>query len=101
MACVAASILKSVDESQKETAASLNQAFTDLDALMAKAADMVHLAETLATKVSSNTNKSADEVAAFQQYTMSLGIANPVTKWVSIDANVVKCYLLTMQRHGG
>ena len=87
--------MKAVDTSQKETTESLQNAFQDLDALMAKAAEMVALAESITVKLSnSNSNSSGsgnkeapaagdpvdDEQIQFQQITLSLGISNPVTR---------------------
>ncbi|CAH1766543.1 12717_t:CDS:2 [Entrophospora sp. SA101] len=66
---------------QEET---LNQAFKDLDGLMAKAAEMVTLAETISNRLNKESQdseeSSADETLNFRTYMLELGIPNPVTK---------------------
>ncbi|KAI8824178.1 EAP30/Vps36 family-domain-containing protein [Fimicolochytrium jonesii] len=77
------SIIRSVEQSNQRTGDTLGEAFTDLDALMAKAADMVRLAEDISTKLAQTSTPSGDEsseMVAFRSYLIDLGISSPVTK---------------------
>ncbi|KAJ3019088.1 Vacuolar protein-sorting-associated protein 36 [Thoreauomyces humboldtii] len=78
-----ASIMRSVEQSNQRVGTSVSEAFNDLDALMAKAADMVKLAESISIKVAQSTSPGGDEsseMVAFRSYLIDLGIASPVTK---------------------
>ncbi|KAJ3217173.1 Vacuolar protein-sorting-associated protein 36 [Dinochytrium kinnereticum] len=80
--------MKVVDEEKKQTDATLNEAFRDLDSLMAKASQMVKLAESISSKMAPSASSSmdsqlggsSDQVAAFRSYLVELGISSPVTK---------------------
>ena len=66
-------------ERVEETNRTLDEAFSDLSALMSKARELVVLAERLAE--SSGTNKA--ENSELQRLVMSLGITSPVTRATS------------------
>lgn len=57
----------------------LNEAFQDLDSLMEKAKEMVHLAEKFSEKMKSKQKESAED-AEFKDWLITMGIASPVTK---------------------
>ncbi|CAG8497742.1 1377_t:CDS:2 [Paraglomus brasilianum] len=76
-------IMKNVAQNQEEQKETLDQAFKDLDALMAKASDMVKLAQSIKMKLnkdSSESEVSADDDSTFSTYLLELGMSNPVTK---------------------
>ncbi|KAJ3102030.1 Vacuolar protein-sorting-associated protein 36 [Phlyctochytrium planicorne] len=89
-------IMKSVDRESKQRDATLSEAFQDLDSLMAKASDMVKLAESITSKMpapgagaASSDEKNADpQIAAFRKYLVELGINNPVTREATGDLYV-------------
>jgi len=68
-------LIKTQEDKHKEIGSTLNQAFTDLKALMANAADMVALAERL----NSNHNPSEDNDVRDIMIEMGM-VASPVTK---------------------
>ena len=74
-------VLRSVDETQRETDAALSEAFRDLDALMIKASEMVRIAERITAK----TVKDAPESDAqhLKSYLLSLGVQSPVSRFWS------------------
>ncbi|CAO3590678.1 unnamed protein product [Absidia cylindrospora] len=71
-------IQQRIEKLSTENADSLTDAFQDLDRLMAKANDMVKLAETISGKM----NKSANDqdLSTLRGYMINLGISNPVTR---------------------
>ncbi|CAG8600169.1 9919_t:CDS:10 [Dentiscutata erythropus] len=75
-------IIRNAEQSQKEQKETLNQAFKDLDGLMAKTSEMVKLAESIRNKLSKelDSETSTDETSDFRTYLIELGIPNPVTK---------------------
>lgn len=70
-------IIRGVDRKKRETDASLSEAFSDLDALMSKAKDMVALSKRLNAAQASLSDKDASK---FNQYMLNMGIASPVTR---------------------
>ncbi|CAG8432827.1 11507_t:CDS:10 [Diversispora eburnea] len=68
------------EQSQKEQDETLNQAFKDLDGLMANVTEVVRLAESIKNKISKDPEFLADETSDFRTYLVELGIQNPVTK---------------------
>ncbi|KAJ2867573.1 Vacuolar protein-sorting-associated protein 36 [Coemansia aciculifera] len=70
-------ILSAAHESERVRDATLQSAFADLDALTAKAKEIVDMAEHLATQL--HGGKHAPE-HAFRQYLLDLGIDSPVTR---------------------
>ncbi|KAJ3106992.1 Vacuolar protein-sorting-associated protein 36 [Phlyctochytrium bullatum] len=75
-------IMKSVDDEKKTTDTTLSTAFKDLESLMAKASQMVKLAETISTKMAATSGAAAsgtDDLATFRTYLVDLGISSPVT----------------------
>ncbi|ORY04710.1 Vps36-domain-containing protein [Basidiobolus meristosporus CBS 931.73] len=76
-------IMRNVDLNTKETDEALNQAFSDLDVLIQKAADMVKIAESITVKLSKEDpgdETSSAATANFKTYLLNLGISSPVTK---------------------
>ena len=63
-------------ERAEETRRTMDEAFSDLESLMAKASDMVALAERLAT----STEKKSGTESELQRLVLSLGIKSPVTR---------------------
>ena len=59
----------------------MTDAFQDLDRLMAKATEMVKLAESISNKVSKDTANNEDsEMSTLRTHLLNLGIVSPVTK---------------------
>lgn len=74
-------IEKSMQEKQKQTDASLNVAFQDLNKLMGMAKEMVNLSKAISLKIRERQSEaSEDETLKFKSLLMSLGIDDPVTK---------------------
>ncbi|CAG8614898.1 2886_t:CDS:10, partial [Acaulospora morrowiae] len=76
-------ILNKAEQNKKEQEETLTQAFKDLDGLMAKAAEVVKLVESINNRVNkepTDSESSIDETNAFRTYLLELGIPNPVTK---------------------
>ncbi|KAI8910723.1 EAP30/Vps36 family-domain-containing protein [Powellomyces hirtus] len=108
-----ASIMRSVEQSNQQMGSSVDEAFSDLNALMAKAADMVKLAESISSKIAQSTALAADdddssEMAAFRSYLIDLGISNPVTKKSTGDLytqeltrQLAEFLARALPRHGG
>ncbi|TPX70015.1 hypothetical protein SpCBS45565_g02068 [Spizellomyces sp. 'palustris'] len=83
-----ASIMRSVEQSNQLMGHSLDEAFSDLNALMAKAADMVKLAESISTKLAQGAAAGGDDssaMATFRSYLVDLGIHSPVTREAAGD----------------
>ncbi|KAJ3172293.1 Vacuolar protein-sorting-associated protein 36 [Geranomyces variabilis] len=79
------SIMRNVEQFNARVTTTVDEAFSDLDALMDKAADMVKLAESISNKLAqtSATHAGADdslEMATFRSYLIELGVDSPVTK---------------------
>ncbi|KAI8589289.1 EAP30/Vps36 family-domain-containing protein [Geranomyces variabilis] len=79
------SIMRNVEQINARVTTTVDEAFSDLDALMDKAAEMVKLAESISNKLAqtSATNAGADdssEMATFRSYLIELGVDSPVTK---------------------
>ncbi|KAJ2798194.1 Vacuolar protein-sorting-associated protein 36, partial [Coemansia furcata] len=70
-------IMSAAHESERARDATLQSAFADLDALTAKAKEIVGMAEHLATQL--HGGKHTPE-HAFRQYLLDLGIDSPVTR---------------------
>ncbi|KAG2176999.1 hypothetical protein INT43_007653 [Umbelopsis isabellina] len=74
-------IQERIERTQLDAAESLTDAFKDLDGLMAKAAEMVRLAEAITTKINKEPQGSSEtDTITLNTYLMELGIPNPVTK---------------------
>ncbi|KAK3809555.1 MAG: EAP30/Vps36 family-domain-containing protein [Benniella sp.] len=73
-------IMRSVETNQKATDDTLSQAFRDLQGLMDKAAEMVHLAESISNRVAKSDTMNNEETATFKTYLLSMGISAPVTR---------------------
>ncbi|XP_057666501.1 vacuolar protein-sorting-associated protein 36 [Diorhabda carinulata] len=74
-------IERSIQAKQKETDASINMAFQDLNKLMAMAKDMVNISRTISTKIKEKQGDiTEDETVRFKSYLLSLGIDDPVTR---------------------
>ncbi|KAI8619414.1 EAP30/Vps36 family-domain-containing protein [Chytriomyces sp. MP71] len=85
-------IIKKADQTNQVYDKTLSTAFHDLDALMSKASDMVKLAESISSRLSSGAaggaHSSLDdpELIAFRSFLVDLGIPSPVTKEMTGDA---------------
>ncbi|KAJ2957697.1 hypothetical protein NQZ79_g6651 [Umbelopsis isabellina] len=74
-------IQERIERTQLDAAETLTDAFKDLDGLMAKAAEMVRLAEAITTKINKEPQGSSEtDTITLNTYLMELGIPNPVTK---------------------
>ncbi|KAJ1554042.1 Vacuolar protein-sorting-associated protein 36 [Cladochytrium tenue] len=107
-----AGIVRNAESNTKATDDSLAESFKDLDALMAKAAEMVKLAESINSKLATSgisaTSNDAPELVAFRSYLVELGIPSPVTKETAGDlytqelAKELAEFLdKALRRHGG
>ncbi|KAH8548261.1 EAP30/Vps36 family-domain-containing protein [Umbelopsis sp. PMI_123] len=76
-------IQERIEKTRLDAAETLTDAFKDLDGLMAKAAEMVKLAESITTKINKEpqgSGTSENDTLALNTYLMELGISNPVTR---------------------
>ncbi|KAF2074056.1 hypothetical protein CYY_004625 [Polysphondylium violaceum] len=76
-------ILKQMNKKTQETDKLLNEAFTDLSALMDKAKDMVTLSQKLKLtleKKDQEKSSSTSEEEEFRTFLLEMGIESPVTK---------------------
>lgn len=62
-----------------EAQESMDEAFQDLDKLMAKATEMVSLAESISTKMNKESNNN-DDLSTLRTTLLNLGISDPVTR---------------------
>jgi len=76
--------LQSVEESKKKTSETLEVAFSDLSALMGKAADLVSIAEKLTKRLETEGND--EENTQMRSYLIELGISSPVTRFFFLSA---------------
>lgn len=76
-----AGLIRNIEQNDMKARKALNEAFQDLDSLMEKAKEMVHLAEKFSEKMKSKQKESAED-AEFKDWLITMGIASPVTKWV-------------------
>lgn len=72
------SIQQRIEQLSTETTVTMTDAFQDLDRLMAKANEMVTLAETISTKMNKDPNDQ--DLSTLRGYMINLGISNPVTR---------------------
>lgn len=72
------SIQQRIEKLSTETTVTMTDAFQDLDRLMAKANEMVTLAETISTKMNKDPNDQ--DLSTLRGYMINLGISNPVTR---------------------
>ncbi|KAJ3417113.1 Vacuolar protein-sorting-associated protein 36 [Chytridiales sp. JEL 0842] len=105
-------IVRKVDESNKAKDDTINQAFKDLDALIANAAELVKLAESMSSKMTqsgfSTTDDESPELATFRSYMVDLGISSPVTKestgtlfFNELSKELAAFLSKALDRHGG
>jgi len=74
-------IIRTVDAKSKETDQTLQQAFTDLTALMEKAKDLVGIAEKLSQQQNKDSSEEGNqEDSELRSMLISIGISSPVTK---------------------
>ncbi|GAA5804036.1 hypothetical protein HPULCUR_009522 [Helicostylum pulchrum] len=69
-----------IQKSTLEATETMTDAFQDLDRLMAKATEMVKLAESISSKVSKDTSNDDSELSTLRTQLLNLGIASPVTR---------------------
>jgi len=74
--------MQSAEESKKKTSETLELAFSDLSALMGKAADLVAIAEKLTKKLEKEGNE--EENSQMRSYLIELGISSPVTRFAEL-----------------
>jgi ESCRT-II complex subunit VPS36 len=75
-------IIRNTDAKAKETDQALQQAFSDLTALMDKAKDLVVIAEKLSQQqAKEKTPDSQEEDSELKSMLVSIGISSPVTKY--------------------
>ncbi|KAJ3146822.1 hypothetical protein HDU86_008380 [Geranomyces michiganensis] len=82
--------MRNVEQNNARITTTVDEAFSDLDALMDKAAEMVKLAESISSKLAQTASTSAaaslgadddsSEMATFRSYLIELGVDSPVTK---------------------
>ena len=75
--------MQSVEESKKKTSETLDVAFSDLNALMGKAAELVFIAEKLTKKLAAEGNDEDNK--QMRSYLIDLGISSPVTRFPSFS----------------
>lgn len=75
-----AAIEDRIQKSTLEATETMTDAFQDLDRLMAKATEMVKLAESISSKVSKETINDDGELSALRTQLLNLGISSPVTR---------------------
>ncbi|KAI8136680.1 EAP30/Vps36 family-domain-containing protein [Fennellomyces sp. T-0311] len=68
-----------IEKNTLEASETMTDAFQDLDRLIAKATDMVKLAESISQKMSKEGNADGD-LSTLHTYLLNLGIADPVTR---------------------
>lgn len=73
-------LMKQADLTMKEQDQSLAQAFSDIDALVNKASEMVKIAESISAKLAKDESLSESENSEFKSLMINLGMAAPVTK---------------------
>ncbi|KYQ90246.1 vacuolar protein sorting 36 [Tieghemostelium lacteum] len=77
-------VLKTINDKTQQTDKILNEAFSDLNALMDKAKDMVTLSEKLRITLDKKTKDSStaitEEEDEFKSFLLQMGIESPVTK---------------------
>lgn len=76
-----AAIKYNFEKSQQETTETMEASFKDLSALMSKAGDLVTIADKLTRKLEREGNE--EERSELRSYLMSMGISNPVTKYLN------------------
>ncbi|KAI7879138.1 Vps36-domain-containing protein [Lichtheimia hyalospora FSU 10163] len=69
-----------IEKTTMEAQESMDEAFQDLDKLMAKATEMVSLAESISTKMNKESNNNGDDLSALRTTLLNLGISDPVTR---------------------
>lgn len=78
--CSIGAIQDRIEKSTMVAQESMDEAFQDLDKLMAKATEMVSLAESISTKMNKESNNNGDELSALRTTLLNLGISDPVTR---------------------
>lgn len=74
-------IQKNINKKNKLDQANISKAFKDLDVLIEMAKPMVHLANSISSKIRDKQGGiTEDETVQFKSYLLSLGIDDPVTK---------------------
>jgi ESCRT-II complex subunit VPS36 len=75
-----AAIEDRIQKTTLEANETMTDAFQDLDRLMAKATEMVKLAESISNKVSKDPANDDNELSTLRTHLLNLGIASPVTR---------------------
>ncbi|ORX46327.1 Vps36-domain-containing protein [Hesseltinella vesiculosa] len=71
-------IQQKISQMQEEHNDAMTEGFKDLDQLMTKATEMVHLAERISNKLNKDPNDK--DLSMLRGYMVNLGITNPVTR---------------------
>ncbi|KAF7726976.1 hypothetical protein EC973_008171 [Apophysomyces ossiformis] len=69
-----------IEKTTLETNETMADAFQDLDRLMAKATEMVKLAESISNKMTKENSENDGDMSKLRGYLLNLGIASPVTR---------------------
>ncbi|KAI9258091.1 EAP30/Vps36 family-domain-containing protein [Phascolomyces articulosus] len=69
-----------IEKNSAEASETMTDAFQDLDRLMAKATEMVTLAESISQKINKDTNNTDGNLSTLRTYLLNLGISDPVTR---------------------
>eukprot|EP00898_Chlorokybus_atmophyticus_P007091 jgi/Chlat1/7383/Chrsp6S07420 len=104
-------ILRHEQLASAQTTRTLETAFTDLDALMTKARDLVKLADRMRAALGSQQGTSSEtqgEQEEIQEWFLSVGIASPVTKETAgalyhqqLSRQLADFLLVPLERAGG
>ena len=75
--------MRTIDTKNQETSKTLQQAFSDVNALKEKAKDIVNIAEKINAKLQQEkSGENSQEESELRSMLISIGIASPVTKYV-------------------
>ncbi|KAI7852983.1 EAP30/Vps36 family-domain-containing protein [Circinella umbellata] len=69
-----------IEKNSLEASETMTDAFQDLDRLMAKATEMVTLAESISQKMNKDTNNTDGNLSTLRTHLLNLGISDPVTR---------------------
>ncbi|KAI8998358.1 EAP30/Vps36 family-domain-containing protein [Gaertneriomyces semiglobifer] len=78
-------IMRTAETNASQASSVLNEAFADLNALMAKASEMVQLSQSISTKLAQSPGHTDDE-QAFRNMVVELGVRGPITKETAGDS---------------
>jgi len=73
-------LMRTITKNKEDTEKTLSQAFTDSEALLRKAKDLVALADKFASMQKESGEEGTAEEQEFRDFLVSMGIVSPVTK---------------------